>query len=398
MTQADDVQELNAPGKLSLWKPGAEPRTIYSENRVQSPTISATGGRVAFEAVVEGGSNDDQRKLMVLDTQTSEQIPVAAMPPKDFRALVESFAKPVWDASGTRLVYRSFDDQGNPTAIAMWESGSRQSRVLLTSDEGFNEAVISDDGGIVWAVTQTNRLLRFDVSTGESDDILNPIGSLTRGVTSSAVPGSAILIAGTGFTKSQKALDGAVQFPQSAVDSDGMWVQVPWEYASVPEGTRKLAIRSEDNPFELVVNFRLTHGVEPWMATWRDAATGVDYAKAAHADFSGLVTPSSPARPGETVHVYLTGLGPLDHPLATGAPGPADPLVHPVAPLVCRLGDPPEPLVMPYLGYATGMIGIYQADLTIPDHPPDGRPSLYCTATTDAGTFSGAGALATSAN
>ncbi len=397
ITHGNDLQQLEAPGALSLWKPGEDPRTIYSENRAQSPTISATGGRVAFEAVVEGGSNDDQRTLMVLDTQTGELIPVAAMPPKDFRAAVESYAKPVWDASGTKLVYRSFDDQGRPSTIAMWEAGTRESRVLLTSDEGFKEAVISDDGGIVWAVTATNRLLRFDVSTGESEEILSPIGSLTSGNNAGAVPGSALLIPGFGFTRSQKALDGDVQFPLSAVDEQGMWVQVPWEYASVPEGTRHLAIRSDNSPFELVVNIRLTHRVEPWMATWRDPATGIDYAKAAHADFSGLVTPSSPARPSETVHVYLTGLGPLDHPLATGAPGPSDPLVHPVTPLVCRLGESSPPLEMPYLGYAVGMIGIYQADITIPDHPPEGRSTLLCTATTAAGTFSGTGALATTA-
>ena len=398
ITHGDDLQQLQAPGTLSLWKPREDPRPIYSENRAQSPTISATGRRVAFEAVVEGGPNDDQRTLVVLDTQTGEQIPVAAMPPKDFRAAVESFAKPVWDSSGTKLVYRSFDDRGQPAAIAMWEGGTRESRVLLTSDEGFKEAVLSDDGGIVWAVTATNRLLRLDVSTGESEGILSPIGSLTSGTIADAVPGSALLIPGLGFTASQKALDGDVQFPLVDVNAQGLWVQIPWEYASVPEGTRSLAIRSDDNPFELVVNSRLTHRVEPWIATWRDPGTGIDYAKAAHADFSSLVTPSSPARPGETVHVYLTGLGPLDHPLATGAPGPADPLLHPVTPLICRLADSPQPLEMPYLGYAVGMIGIYQADITIPDHPPDGTSTLLCTATTADGTFSGTGALATTSS
>ncbi len=394
----EDLQQLNAPGALALWRPGQTPQPIYSDTRAQSPTISASGGRVAFEAVVEGGPNDDQRTLMVLDTKTGEQIPVAAMPPKDFRAAVVSFASPVWNGDGTKLVYRSFDVQARPTAIAMWEAGTRQSRVLLESDEGFREAVISDDGGIVWAVTQTNRLLRFHVSTGFTEEILSPIGSPIGGGNTNGVPGSAVLIAGTGFTKSQQALDGDVQFPLSSIDDQGMWVQVPWEYASVPEGTRHLAIRSENSPFEIAVNVALTHRVQPWIATWRDTSTAIDYAKAVHADFSGLVTPASPAHAGETVHVYLTGLGPLDHPLPTGAPGPSDPPAHPVTPIICRLGNPLVQLQMPFLGYAGGMIGIYQADVTIPQHPPEGTSTLICTADTTAGTFSGTGQLATTSN
>src|SRR5262249_357411 len=55
-TNPGDPQQYNAPAKLTLWKPGSDPMPLYSENRVQAPTISATGGRVAFEAVVEGGS------------------------------------------------------------------------------------------------------------------------------------------------------------------------------------------------------------------------------------------------------------------------------------------------------------------------------------------------------
>ncbi|MBI3282404.1 MAG: hypothetical protein HYZ57_21510 [Acidobacteria bacterium] len=396
ITQPDDRTQFNSPGTLSLWKPGEDPRPIYAEHRAQSPTISATGDRVAFEAVAEGGPDDDQRTLVVLDTRTGEQIAVAAMPPGDFRAAVRSFAIPVWDASGTRLVYRSFDDRAQPSAIALWESGTRQSRVLLTSDEGFSQAIISDDGRIVWAVTETNRLVRLDLSTGTTEEILSPLGSLTGGgPDSAAVPGSALLIRGVGFTNSQKALDGDVQLPRVDETPEGMWVQIPWEYASIAEGSRRIAIRPDHNPFEIVVNIRLTHQVEPHIATWRDPETGIAYAKAAHADFTGLVTSSSPARPGETVHVYLTGLGPLDHPLPTGAPGPLDFPVHPLTPLTCRLGADPGPLEMPHLGYAIGMIGIYQADLTIPDNPPEGSSPLTCTATTAAGTFSGAARLPT---
>jgi hypothetical protein len=65
------------------------------------------------------------------------------MPPRDYRVPPRSFAKPVWDANGTKLIYRTFDDEAQPKAISLWEAGTRASRVVLTSSEGFSSAVIS---------------------------------------------------------------------------------------------------------------------------------------------------------------------------------------------------------------------------------------------------------------
>src|SRR5258708_36421558 len=137
------------------------------------------------------------------------------MPPKDYRAAFGSFAKPVWDTSGTKLIYRTFDDQLQPATISLWEAATGESRVILTSAEGFSSAVISGDGRIVWAVTSTNRLLRLDLFTGLTDVILAPLGS--GGAADPGVPGAAILIRGVGFTKTQRPLGCAVQLPLLAV-------------------------------------------------------------------------------------------------------------------------------------------------------------------------------------
>src|SRR5258708_37809942 len=232
------------------------------------------------------------------------------MPPKDYRAIRDSFAKPVWDASGTKLIYRTFDDQAQPATISLWEAATGASRRIPTRREGFSSAVISGDGRIVWAVTSTNRLLRLDLFTGLTDVILAPLGS--GGADGPGVPGSAILIRGVGFTKTQMALDGDVQLPLVDVVPEGLWVQIPWEYASSSPGIHKVLIRSQNNPFEAVVNVGVVTEIGPHIATWSDPATGTAYAKAVHQDYESLVTPSSPARPGEIVHLYLTGLRPLD--------------------------------------------------------------------------------------
>ncbi len=395
ITAPDDPTQFNGPATLSLWKPGSDPRPIYSENRVYGPTISANGGRVAFEAVVAGGPDDNQRTLVVVDTQTGERLSIASMPPSNYRATLGSFSQPAWDANGTKLVYRTFDDQAQPVAISLWDAVSGCSLVLATSSEGFSRAVISGDGTIVWAVTNANRLLRLDLSTGVTDEILPPLGS--GGADVGGVPGSALLIRGVGFnadqTTDQTAFDGDFQLPIVDVSPEGLWVQVPWEYASLPPAAHKFLIRSKDNPFDAVANVAVTPQAVPNIVRWNDPDTGMAYAKAVHQDFQSLVGPSSPARPGETVHVYLTGLGPLDQPLPTGAAGPLNPLLHPVTPLLCRLGtNLREPLQMPYLGYAVGLIGFYQADLTIPSDASDGSAPLYCTVS-DAGGISTSSAL-----
>jgi hypothetical protein len=320
ITAAQDPTQYNAPGKLSLWKPGSDPRTIYSDNRVHSPTISANAARIAFESVVSGGPNADQRTLLVMDTQTGEQIPIGSMPYKNYRALVDSYSHPKWDASGTKLIYRTFDDQAQATGISLWDAGTQTSSAILSSSEGFADAVISGDGTIVWAVTSTNRLLRVDLGAGLTDEILPPIGSITYGADGDGVPGSALLLPGTGATTSLLALDGSVQLPIVAAEPQGLWVQIPWEYAPASRELHKVLIRSQNNPFESVVTIAVSPVIEPHLALWTDPATSNSYAKAVHEHFDGLVTPSNPAHPGEFVHVYLTGLGPLDHPLPTGAP------------------------------------------------------------------------------
>lgn len=92
--------------------------------------------------------------------------------------------------------------------------------------------------------------LFFLLLTGVTDEILSPLGSITRGADGDGVPGSAILIRGAGFTNSQVALDGDFRLPLVDVVPEGMWVQIPWEYGSSSRGTNKVLIRSENNPFE----------------------------------------------------------------------------------------------------------------------------------------------------
>lgn len=84
-----------------------------------------------------------------------------------------------------------------------------------------------------------------------------------------------------------------------------------------------------------------------------------------HADFS-LVTPEDPALPGETVIIFLTGLGAVDPPVADGAAGPADPLSYITDPnLTVEFGG--EAGTVLFAGAAPFFVGLYQVNVTIPE-------------------------------
>ena len=84
-----------------------------------------------------------------------------------------------------------------------------------------------------------------------------------------------------------------------------------------------------------------------------------------HADFS-LVTAANPAIGGETVLLYLTGLGGVNAAPADGAGGSANNTTT-LSPQVLVGGNPGQVL---YSGLAPGFPGLYQINLTLPALPP----------------------------
>jgi uncharacterized protein (TIGR03437 family) len=73
---------------------------------------------------------------------------------------------------------------------------------------------------------------------------------------------------------------------------------------------------------------------------------------------------SNPAVAGTTVTVYLTGIGPLDNPVATGAAATATPLSRATLPFSAKVGSATVTPI--FLGLTPGFVGLAQADITIP--------------------------------
>jgi uncharacterized protein (TIGR03437 family) len=108
-------------------------------------------------------------------------------------------------------------------------------------------------------------------------------------------------------------------------------------------------------------------------------AGGTGYAAALHLDYS-LVSKSSPARVGETVAVYLTGMGAVSPSVGDGTAAPSSPLSYTTAnPLVFILdsaGNYLQATPILFSGLAPGYAGLYQINLTIPSGLASGDATL----------------------
>ena len=93
-----------------------------------------------------------------------------------------------------------------------------------------------------------------------------------------------------------------------------------------------------------------------------------------HADFT-LVNDASPARRGETILIYLTGLGAVTPGVADGTAAGSNPLSAATANVSVRVGGAPATIV--FAGLAPGFPGLYQINATVPlATPASGRLPL----------------------
>jgi uncharacterized protein (TIGR03437 family) len=100
-----------------------------------------------------------------------------------------------------------------------------------------------------------------------------------------------------------------------------------------------------------------------------------------HANFT-LVNAASPAKRGETLLLFLTGLGAVTPPILDGSAAPANPLSTVNADVKVYLGGRLATVI--FKGLAPGLAGLYQINFTVPASAPIGSAVPLAVETPDA--------------
>ena len=248
---------------------------------------------------------------------------------------------------------------------------------IYESPEPIQELLLTDDGQTSFLLTRSSRLTR--ITSGVTADLYPPFPALARQTSAGGNPGSLLRLTGGPFPGDLTVTVGGIVFPKIAGTAETYEVQIPWDFPVAPFNS--FVLTTAGSPFALSGNLFL--GANPVAAVYtvddsRDA-------KAVQQDFQSLISPSNPAPAGSLIHFWLTGLGPLDRPLRTGEPGPADVPARPLAPFACYIfqGDAVRGLELPFAAYAPGLVGVYQVDAVIPADWPAGQSLLGCAAGQD---------------
>ena len=169
-------------------------------------------------------------------------------------------------------------------------------------------------------------------------------------------PGAAITIIGTNLANAAVSINGQTM-PLFYVSPTQINGQLPFE---IPPGAATLKVTANgatSDAFSITVA-PAAPGIF-LIGTNRAAATNSD----------GSINDSShPAAAGSVVTVYFTGIGPLDHPVATGAPAPLDgTLCKATLPVTVTIGGQPADVL--FAGLTPGSISLAQANIVVPSLP-----------------------------
>jgi uncharacterized protein (TIGR03437 family) len=276
---------------------------------------------------------------------------------------------------GGAVLFASPDANGAQQEHLMNTDGSN-GRQITAEPEGIAEAIIAGHGNIVFAASERAGLLQFDVATG-ARTVLAPPTPAVKSI-SKAAAGSLAQLTGTGLAgiSSVTLNDNAV--PVFSRTDTGLIFQVPWVVN--PDNPALIMARNNaGSPFESGV-WTTTPQLNPSFFPLGEASGA---SLISHQDFASLVTTDNPATPGEHLHFWMTGLGPVTGPMETGVPTSitGDPLQVVTTPFTCSVLNGETNLAAPisFAGLAPGLVGLYQMDLEFPSGPKFNPATLWCT-------------------
>jgi uncharacterized protein (TIGR03437 family) len=307
--------------------------------------------------------------------------------------------------------HASISDDGSEVAFI---SGAKRQAYVIHSDgtglrqiTNFPEAVMevefSGDGSIAFAITASNRMVRIDVSSAQSTDIVPPTpytnvpsASGFQDFVSSyrfeVSRGSIVPIPGLGFASDTEivqwpfplSLDGVElhvngsPVPIAGVSPTSISYPVPWDLPDAPVDVEVWVASASTSPF--VSGFEVGPAAP---STFVNQPPGPFLLIAIHQDFSSLISSASPAQPGEVIHIYAKDLGSVNPAPPVGLPAPLSPLALLVPAISCNVNSDAEPNTMDranvlFVGLAPELLNFFQVDVQLPSSFTGNPSRLLC--------------------
>ncbi len=292
------------------------------------------------------------------------------------------------NGNGTLITHNRFDDVVDvvtydytfDTSVKIGASGTYYDGNAYTYLAGANGAALM----LIGSNQQFSLIIGIHAPsfTASSTVWINPIGIASAAnntpITNAYAPGELVSLYGNFGVSTQTASVlpipttlGGVQVlingqaaPVYVVSQNQINVMIPYELSGQFFAT-----------FQVVVNQSKSNLVTVYVdnsapAVYTLDESGVGPGVILHADYS-VVNDASPAMPGETVLMYMSGLGPVTPQVGDGVAAPSSPLSTSVeaADIFVFLDDGMEILQadVPFAGLAPGFAGLYQVNFTLPD-------------------------------
>ena len=294
-----------------------------------APVINRAGTTVVYETLYKDGS---QRQLFSLDLETGAQnflwidpeVEFPGLPlPRGYSGISLHFFQSPNPPMQIPLFGASIDDAGKTATILVRDetSAPRQSLVLIRLDgsgytkiacapEGFLEAVLSGDGKLAYAVTQSGRMLRVETESGATRELL-PRTAWIGEVVGSAQNGSRNRIFGGGFARSRHMSpdpDGVTELGGIRVEYNGQAMplfqvapteivfRIPLDFDTENKGFGPRVVAPVESPFAPTPIRRVVDTFN-----WVVEPPGLTHEEGER------ITLHRPARPGEVVRFQATG-------------------------------------------------------------------------------------------
>ena len=260
-----------------------------------------------------------------------------------------------------------------------WEQlGPRETGITIrTFGEDEAGEIYFADSGVVYRIDAPRPLPQ--ISEG------GVVNSATLEVGSGLAPGSLATAFGVGLATATEAAEGrplpfqlgggsmtfndVTAAPQIFAAPGQRNFQVPWELAGLAEAALTVTVEDMTSPAVTVPLARVSPGVFT-LNSLGQAAALIASSGGLVAGPAGVIPWARPARSGETLLIFATGLGPVTNPPGTGAAASADPISATVESVSVTVGG--EAMTVVFSGLVPSFSGLYQVNVELSENAPSG--------------------------